>query len=177
MSMIIAGIIVFGVGYLNPFGLKFYGFLLFNIGLVLVAIGAWGLPTLTELDWKPKIQALYGITSGGVCAFEYSFIEREKVDSQLVSSGLTGVVNLVKEITKSAKKPHTIRQEKRNILLEYGEFITLALIAEEELAILHNKLNLLLQDISLLYDDILPTWRGNLEVFKPVEGLIKKFFQ
>ncbi|MFX0103109.1 MAG: hypothetical protein ACFFCS_26325, partial [Candidatus Hodarchaeota archaeon] len=180
LSLMMGGFFLCIIGYINLwkllFGVSIGGHIIFTVGLLLMAIGIWRLPNLAELDWKIKINTLYVITRSGVCIYERSFQSGEKMDSLLVSGGLTGVITIVSEMTKSDKKLNTIQQEGRNVLLAYGDYCTVALIADEDLEILHDKIRRLRIEIESLFMDVLPGWDGDLGVFKPIKVLVDKTF-
>ena len=148
----------------------------FLVGLGLLAISLWTLPTLTEIGWEDKIYFLYVIMPGGILAYEYHFKKESKVDSDLLSSGITGIVDIVKEMTGSLKRLKIIRQEKKNIYLEYGTKVTVAIIAEEELKILFEKLARFTREFEAIFADVLESWDGNTDIFKIADSLTKRIF-
>ncbi|MHA1379908.1 MAG: hypothetical protein ACTSRG_16180 [Candidatus Helarchaeota archaeon] len=147
-----------------------------TFGVMLIAFGAWKSPNLSELEWKEKLLGLYIITSTGICIFKHSFKQIETMDPLLVGGGITSVVKMVKEMTKSNQRLSHIKQTDRNILFEYGKYVTVALLVEEDLEILKYKLKFLLLNFEEFFRDVLPTWNGNLDLFKPAKVLVEKIF-
>jgi len=143
-------------------------------GILLMTIGILQLPILSELDWKKKLIHLYIIHSSGLVILERSFKEHDSISPVLVGSGLTGVATIVKEITKSDQKLSIIRQGDVNIALKYGNYVNMALLIEEDFKIVHVRLQELLEKFEELFKDILPTWKGDLKIFQPVNVLIEQ---
>ncbi len=146
-------------------------------GILVMSMGVWGLPLLYELDWRKKIIHLYIIHFSGLVILEHSFKEHDSIPPTLVGSGLTGVAAIIKEITKSNKKLSIIRQEDIHIAFKYGKYVNLALLIEEDFEIIQYKLQKLLDKFEELYKDVLPTWKGDLNIFQPVYVLIEQILK
>ncbi len=156
---------------------KISGHAIFLTGLCVLAIALWSMPTLTEFGWQEKIHHLYVLMPGGLLAYEYSFKAEKKVDSDLISGGLSGIVDLVKEMTGSVQRMKIIRQEKKNIYLEYGKKVTIAILAEEELKVLFEKIARFTREFEELFAGVLDNWKGDTKDFSVVsESLVKKYF-
>lgn len=147
------------------------------IGILLMAIGILGLPILSELDWKKKLIHLYIIHSSGLVILDHSFKKRDSLSATFVGGGLTGIAAIVKEITKSDQKLSIISQGNINIALKYGNYVNMALLIEEDLKIIHYKLQELLEKFEELFKDILPEWRGHLPIFLPAIVLIEQILK
>ena len=146
------------------------------IGLFFIAFGSMGLPKLSEIDWKNKLLKLYVIKTDGICLFEHSFIELD-VDRFLMSGGIASIVKFVKEMTKSDKILSTIKQGEKNIVVEHGKNIILALIVKEDQEIFHDKMKVFVREFESFFKDIIPIWKGDLEYFMPTKTLIEKIFK
>jgi len=160
------------VGYM----VKLSSHLIFLMGVIFFTITILSIPSSTEIGWEEKLRHLYVITQNGLCAYEYKFREEITIDSDLLTSGLSGVVTLVQEMTKSEKRLKIIKQEKNNIFLEYGEFVTIVLIAKEELRIIYDKIAEFLHEFEEIFSENLRNWDGNVDIFKIADILIKKLF-
>ena len=78
-------------------------------------------------------------------------------------------------MTKSKKKLSSIKQGDRNILLEYGDYVTFALLVEEPLEIFPFKLQELLYNFEEFFFEILKFWDGgDVRVFSPAAVLIDR---
>ncbi|MBD3230233.1 MAG: hypothetical protein GF329_18790 [Candidatus Lokiarchaeota archaeon] len=146
--------------------------IIFGIGLYTIKI-----PPNAELEWHESIIALLIIHSvKGMTLYEYNF--REKMgDGDLIAGGLVGISTLIQEITNSDTDVKIIKQEKRNILLEHGEFVTVSLISNEDLQILRKKLNNITTEFERLFKEQLKDWKGNLDIFLPAKALVKETFE
>ena len=148
------------------------------LGLTLISGGLIRLRNLIEFEWKLKILQLYIIHHSGLVVFERSFRDKSDLNPILAEGGITGIVNAIKEMTKSEKRTSIIRQGDRNILLEYGEHVNVVLIAEEELGVLRSKMRELLHEFESVFKHILSSWKGgNTTVFLPAKILIENIFE
>jgi hypothetical protein len=186
MSLFLFGVLILSMGYflssiqsnffINVLELKVIGHLIFILGLLMMASGVGALPSLDELDWKSKISELYVISKNGINLLDYHFQEKRDLDVDLISGGIVGITMLVQQMTESKNLLNCIQQEGANLLLEYGDDITIALISENDLQILHEKMGELIDEIEFIYHDMLKSWGGEVDVFKPISVLIEKIF-
>lgn len=164
MSMLLIGLVVLFVGYVNPLRIPFYEHS-FIIGLLVIALGAWRLPALSILDWKRQIQELYISTRAdgrrkGVCFFAYSFSQKGKVDPQ-----------------EFENKKNLVSQDKNlRVINESTSDVSLDLISGADSKILRDRMRELIDQIELSYQDILPRWSGNFKVYEPILNHIQKIF-
>lgn len=144
-------------------------------GLTLMTFGVYRLPMLIEFDWKTKMIHLYIMHKDGLLIFEREFKKIDVVESTIVGGGITGIITAIKAMTKSKKKMSIIEQGDRNILLEYGEHVTLALMIEEPLEIFTYKLKELLNNFEVFFKDFLSEWDGgDVRMFLPAGVLIDR---
>lgn len=158
---------------------KIIGHVMVLSGFVLFAMALMSVPSFAEFGWEEKIQHLYIITTGGLCIYQYLFTELKELeaDAELFGGGLTGVIMIVQEMTQSEKKLKIIRQEKRNLLLDYGRYITAVIIAEEDLKIIHEKLEQFTKKFEEKFENVLKSWDGNLEAFSETKNIILEIFK
>ncbi|NVM04738.1 MAG: hypothetical protein HWN67_20630 [Candidatus Helarchaeota archaeon] len=135
------------------------------------------LQTESELNWSKRIHHIYFIMPNGVSIYDHSFRVEKDVEPQLVAGGLTGISALIQEVTKSQTKVKIVEQEEMLILLEHGKYTTVALITEENLMTLRNKLKQLIQDIEDFYQEEFETYSGNLSVFSKIGKFVQKIFE
>lgn len=106
-----------------------------------------------EQNWYDYLIHLYLIHESGVLLYDYSFVDdKETIESDLASGGLTGLIAILQEITKEEQKLKSIDHGGKRILFLFYGPLTLALIAKEELLILRNKLKSLIQEIDEKYN-------------------------
>ena len=109
--------------------------------------------------------------------FHYSFSKSEKEqDYDLISSGLTGVKGILGEMIESKQKLRNVDHQDVKIIFEYGKFTTIALITYENLRIYYPKLASLSAQFENLFQDVLPNWTGETEIFLPASQLIGEIF-
>ena len=131
---------------INPFFLIFGG--------ILIAFGF----QLELFKWQQKLQHLFVIMSGGICIYDYNFILQE-LDQDLVTGALTGVIQVIQEVTKKDSNLKVIQQENAVILLEYGKKFTFALLANEDLLVLRNKLEFFAKEFETFFEALLPNYK------------------
>ena len=151
------------------------------VGLIIVTI-FWGLiflsfETFTEFGWKDQLKELFIIAPNGGTLFHYSFKkETDSHEPDLITSGLTGIKDILAEMVQSQEKLKTVDHQDVKILFEYGTYSTLALIAYENLRIYHSKLAQLINQFEKFFHEFLIHWSGEIEVFRPSKELIEEIF-
>ncbi|NVM01311.1 MAG: hypothetical protein HWN67_03185, partial [Candidatus Helarchaeota archaeon] len=156
--------------------IKITGQNIFVLGIILFAVGFWGIPTLKEFEWREKMRHLYLIMEGGINVYDQAFITEKGLESDLIAGGISGISSLIQELTKSKERVEVIKQKDLKILLKYGTYITAALLSEEDLEILHSKLKSLVEEFENLFQYVLPDWKGDLEVFSPAKVMVERIF-
>ncbi|MFX1450835.1 MAG: hypothetical protein ACFFCM_08335 [Promethearchaeota archaeon] len=137
----------------------------------------YDLQTESELNWRKRIHHIYFYTSDGGCIYDHSFKVEEEISANLVAGGLTGVDALVQEVTQTETKIKIIEKEDMTILLEHGRYISAALVTEESLLTLRNKLKQSIQEVENFFKEELATFSGNITPFKKIEKFIQKIFE
>ncbi|MFX0134706.1 MAG: hypothetical protein ACFFDN_13785 [Candidatus Hodarchaeota archaeon] len=94
----------------------------------------------------------------------------------MIAGSISGISSIIQELTRSKERIEVIKQKDLKILLKYGKFVTAALIAEEDLEILHSKLKMLIDEFETLFQYVLPKWKGDLDVFSPVKVMVERIF-
>jgi len=148
---------------------------IFLVGLILLALSLWSLPSLNEFDWEQNLSQLYVLKPSGICLYSFNFKQSKSMDPQLLGSGLTGVCAMVQEMTKSKKQLEFIKQENKNLYLQQGKQINAVIIGEEELRIIFEKLKIFVQEFERLFPDI-ATWTFCLEESKIAGMLVRSIF-
>ncbi len=133
--------------------------------------------TFTEFDWSEKMRELFIIAPNGITLFHYSF-QKKTIHHipDLVSSGLTGVKDILAEMVQSNRELKVVDHQDVKIIFGYGIYSTMALIAYENFKIYHSKLSFLITKFENLFQDILPNWQGQVDVFIPAGRLIEEIF-
>ncbi|MHA1150346.1 MAG: MFS transporter [Promethearchaeota archaeon] len=115
-----------------------------------------------EQNWPEYLLHLYVIHESGVLLFDYSFIEEELVEADLISGGFVGLVALLQEITREEQRLKSIDHGGKRILFGFNsdKSIIYALIVSEELLILRNKFFYFIQDIEDNYKITIEDFSG-----------------
>ncbi|MFX0138156.1 MAG: hypothetical protein ACFFDN_31220, partial [Candidatus Hodarchaeota archaeon] len=135
------------------------------------------LQTESELNWRKRIHHIYLILPNGTCIFDHSFKADKDIEPHLVAGGLTGISMLIQEVTKDKTKIKIVEQEEMTILLEHGKYLSVALIAEENLITLRNKTVKLIQEVENFYQEELEAYSGDISVFPKISKFIQKIFE
>ncbi|HMF32936.1 MAG TPA: hypothetical protein VKK79_16050, partial [Candidatus Lokiarchaeia archaeon] len=149
------------------------------VGLFITSTAIEPLPSKEELSWKDVLQQVYIYYNlSGVGLYEYSFRPEEvRADENLVTGGLTGISSLIAEMTKRDGNLTAIRQQNANILFHTGAWVTVALLAEKDLKILHAKIEELTREFEEFFAPYLTNFSGNVVVFAPTETLLRRVFK
>ncbi|MBD3197858.1 MAG: hypothetical protein GF317_22595 [Candidatus Lokiarchaeota archaeon] len=137
--------------------------------------------TPKEQNWVSNLIHLYIIHKSGLLLYEYSFKEENIPNSDLVGGGFIGLIALLEEITQESQKLRIIDHGGKKILFGYSKNknLVFALILNEELRIIRNKLYYFIQEISEKYSDAIEDltgvddklWKGRIDPY------LKKYFK
>ncbi len=137
----------------------------------------YDLQTESEMNWRKRIHHIYFYTSDGGCIYDHAFKVEEEVSANLVAGGLTGVDALVQEVTRTETKIKIIEKEDMTILLEHGKYVSAALVTDESLITLRNKLKQSIQEIENFFKEELECFSGNITPFNKIEKFVHKIFE
>jgi hypothetical protein len=163
------------LAYPENWALKIGTHSIFLISLVFLAIALLNLPSLNEFGWEKTLGALYILLPNGACIYTFNFKQIKAIDPQLLGSGLTGIVMMVQEMTKSKQRLEFIKQQWKNLYVEYGRHVTVALLGEEHLKIISEKLEQFVGEFERLFSDM-GHWEYSTEEFKITNMLVRNIF-
>ncbi|MHA1681786.1 MAG: hypothetical protein ACTSUE_12320 [Promethearchaeota archaeon] len=199
--LIFLGFIIYGSGYglgaqfikdaFSGPALDFYSVFVTStvlFGLALTGLGFIGLPSLSEIHWADYLVHLYVFhIDTAACIYDENLLNAEKlkvkrqlevdgggeedIPADLFSSGVVGVMGLIKEMVRSEKRLKVLDHEDKKILLEYGKKVSVALLTFRDLQIYHEKLNNYIKKIEEEFEKPLEKWDGEISRFK--EGLFR----
>jgi hypothetical protein len=130
---------------------------------------------IKQRNWKKALKNLFVLTKDGVSLYEYSFgIEIQ--DPALISAMIAALTNFVREATGSKKALRTVDQEDKKVILYHGDYVTVALLAEKDLPIIHKRIKRFTESFEEQYGIHLKGWRGETTIFKGTEILLSKEF-
>ncbi len=134
------------------------------------------LKTESELNWFNRIHHIYFYLRDGACIFNHSFKKDKEVSPTLVAGGLTGVESMIQHVTRTDTNIKVIEQEDMDILFEHGKYISAALITEENLITLREKLKQTVDEIEKFYHKELPKYNGKISVFTKIGPIALEIF-
>ncbi|MFX0135222.1 MAG: tetratricopeptide repeat protein, partial [Candidatus Hodarchaeota archaeon] len=145
------------------------------------------LKTESEINWRKRIHYLCIFLKNGISIYDYTFKSKSEISQQLITGedlsphliagGLSGISALIQELTQSRTKVKIVEQEEMTILLENGRYVTAALITEENLITLRNKLMQLIIEIEDFFQEELENFAGNIDVFSKIGKFVQKIFE
>ena len=128
-----------------------------------------------QRNWKKALKNLFVLTKDGVSLYEYSFgIEIQ--DPALISAMIAALTNFVREATGSKKALRTVDQEDKKVILYHGDYVTVALLSEKDLPIIHKRIKRFTESFEDQYGIHLKSWKGETTIFKGTEILLSKEF-
>jgi hypothetical protein len=184
MRMIFFGVLTGFVGYLlrsdTVYGLgeQYYvlGAALLVTGLVILGIAVLSSPTLDELDWDDQMLELYVIHTTGILVFHHKFRTAVEIDENLTAAGITGVQELVKEITQSKEGLHNLSVGDFDILFAQRENFISMLLAKESYRVLLEKVEDFAERFDMLYGEALENFGGEVSQFGSARSIVNNLF-
>ncbi|MHA1377090.1 MAG: hypothetical protein ACTSRG_01795 [Candidatus Helarchaeota archaeon] len=154
--------------------------LLYILSTAFVVLGAvvGGLITkrkLQERNWEKSLLHLFIMTKDGRSLYDYSFGIEEQ-DPTLISGMLTAMSSFVKETMGSKKQLRTIDQQDKKVILGHGQYCTVAVFAEKDLAIIHNKTEEFVNEFEKMYQFKIEKWDGATSAFKGTNKIIERIY-
>jgi len=181
----ILGAIVIGFGFvatsdpiINMFGLnsRLIGDIVQIIGIIVLSIFFVNLPSLSEQDWKDKIDKLFLMRASGICVY-YKFFKdpANRQGDQIMSSAINSIKMMLKEISQDDGEM-VIEKEGKVLITYQGKYITGVIVADQNLSSLNFLLKRFIEKVEFLYSNIIRDWDGAMEIFLPIENITKEIF-
>ena len=189
-ELFLFGFVVGIMGYIlvSDYILELWGLWVYPFGAGLVLLGITitslsisKLPSFKELNWASKVKEVYLIHESGVPLFHIDFSKTEEnseVDSDevLKSGAITSIDMVTQTITKSKRKIQVIDQKDIKILFGHRESLILAVMVEEDLDIIHYKINQFFKEFFTIYKNV-PKAIYNRRIFRPARAIALKIFK
>jgi len=158
------------------------------LSFVLIIISlVWMMPLLEilsakETDWAETIKNIYIFNKDSICLFNkdfnISYNGDDTICEDLVTSGFTGIMGLISEITNEQKDLRIIDKEEVKIYFTYGKYVNIALISTKFLPILFKKMQIFMKAFEKRFEAELKDFNGNINVFlKETNHIIQKYFK
>jgi hypothetical protein len=159
----------------DPTKIIIFAGLIIGAAIVSVPLAMVARRQLKQRNWKKALKNLFVLTKDGVSLYEYSFgIEIQ--DPALISAMIAALTNFVREATGSKKALRTVDQEDKKVILYHGDYVTVALLAEKDLPIIHKRIKRFTESFEDQYGIHLKGWKGETSIFKGTEILLNKEF-
>ncbi len=134
-----------------------------------------------EKDWASVIISLFIFRKNSVCLYDQKFRQignetPSRLDENVISGALTGVLKIISEITQSKKWLRKIDKEGNYLYFSYGKYHITTLIASLDLPILTKKLDAFSKDFGATYEKELKSFVGNVTPFDDTKYLVEKYF-
>jgi len=147
------------------------------------------IPSSSDLNWENKIEKLFVFYGNGIIIFKHNFVKianNSKIEDSGKSDELDdakimavyGMKEFLKQTMSSSANSSIskIQQEDEYITLKYGKYITGVVVSFEDSFVLDKLLDKFVERLELLYQNILPNWKGDLAQLASIEIISKEFF-
>ncbi|MFX1384211.1 MAG: hypothetical protein ACFFBP_17385 [Promethearchaeota archaeon] len=161
-------------GYIPP---EFFILTASLIGLAILATPASLVARkyIRQRNWEKSLRDLFVLTKQGVSMYNYSFgIELRR--PELISGMISALSTFMQEATGSKEDLRTIDQQDKKVILNHGEYTTVALICDKDLPIIHKRVKNFTEKFENRYGKQLLNWFGETSMFKDAETIVSKFF-
>ncbi|MBN1214520.1 MAG: hypothetical protein JXA99_03665 [Candidatus Lokiarchaeota archaeon] len=130
---------------------------------------------LKQRHWEKTLRHLFVLSKSGTSMYDYSFGIEAK-NPELISGMISALTSFIKEATGSKKSLRTIDQQDKKLILNHGKYITVALLCDKDLPIIHKRISGFTESFENNYGKYLLNWNGEQSIFKGTEALITKYF-
>ena len=179
------GIILVGIGYqfstraiISAFGLEYrlIGDIFQILGLSLLSLFFFYIPSFSEYDWQESIEVLYIIHSSGGMLYKKQFKDQASLlDDNLITGALASIRLLIEEVSNE-KGNLFLEKEGKIFLIKPGDNLIGVILSETKLDSLEILLNKLVQKAEIILHNVLKSWDGDLELAKTLEYITKEIF-
>ena len=163
----------------NIFGFYFYSVAtVFQIlSISLMAYGFIALSSFSDIRWKEKLRELFVISNSGICLYAYSFDKNQIIeDSDLIAGGFSGFRIFLAEMVKTTENLQLIDYQNLKIIMDQAKDAMIVLILKDSSSFLREKLRWFTQEFNFFFYDAFQNWQGDIGIFKPVSGIIRRVF-
>lgn len=155
---------------------RLIGSLIQLLGIAFFAFFFLKFPTLSEFDWKDKIEEVLLINKHGACLFYKSYIEKVDSYNENLISGAISLVNIMlKEILKPESREVSVIKKKGKLTYIFpSDLITGVIFSKKESKNIQFYIKQLVIKIEQVYKNILLNWDGDLGIFDPIEDIFEE---
>lgn len=144
------------------------------------------------ITWRDHLERLYILSKDGLNLYYHKFEKKMKLDltlfdtpepganpdldQDLVSSGLTGIQTLLKEIAQTSSNLRVLDHSDRKIYFSHGKYTTVILISSQYLTFYHELLQRFQNEFEFCNASLLESFKGVIPNWNFMEELGKKYF-
>jgi hypothetical protein len=159
----------------EPIDILFWVILSIGLALAVTPVALLTYKYVRQRNWEKSLKNLFVLTKDGLSIYEYSFgIEIQ--DPALISAMISALTNFVREATGSKKALRTVDQEDKKVILNHGNYTTIALMSEKDLPIIHKRVKKFTAAFEDQFGLNLKQWSGETTIFKEADVIVNKHF-
>ena len=158
------------------FGIRLIGDISQLVGLIFILLFLFSMPSFSEYEWRDKIDSIFIMHKSGLFIYKKFFREDLHTLNESIITGTLTTLKMMLEKFSNSEGISIIRQKEKIFIIEPGKCIYGVLICDEELESLKILLNKFIEKVELIYYNVLTTWDGNLNIFKPIKDIADEFF-
>jgi hypothetical protein len=130
-------------------------------------------------DWRLYLDRIYLVTKSGIGIYMVDFrvTTDEPIHDDLVSGGLTGIQQMLKEISHSNQEIQILDHGDTKFLFNSGQYTNAILIVKRDFRVFREKLKDFHEHFEFLNKDILPRFFGDIKKLVGLEKLRKRYFK
>ncbi|MFX1340547.1 MAG: hypothetical protein ACFFDK_18200 [Promethearchaeota archaeon] len=179
------GFILTAIGFIftidfviNSYGLEFrlFGDIIQLIGFCFIFLFFNFVPSLSEYDWKDKLDRLFIMLKSGICIY-YKFFKDgdDLIDEQSITGVTKSINDVLNEITDK-EGVSIIERRHKTFIIQPSTYITGVLVCDEKLDSLKLLLSRFIDRIESTLINIFEDWNLEMKIFNPIDGFAKEIF-
>ncbi len=149
--------------------------ILLAIGTIYIGLSYLAHPRLAVVQ-PQKMHKLFVILDSGLPLFSYEFASDVRIDDTLISGALNAITNLMTEAVGVNESLDMVKFGDRVLLVSIQKNIAGILITDEPTAFLREGLRKFMERFIAQYEDVIPKWTGNPDVFRKAHDIIQRVF-
>jgi len=158
-----------------PIDIFFWVILSIGLALASTPVALLTYKYVRQRNWEKSLKNLFVLTKDGLSIYGYSFgIEIQ--DPALISAMISALTSFVREATGSKKALRTVDQEDNKVILNHGNYTTIALMSEKDLPIIHKRVKKFTEAFENQFGLKLKSWSGETTIFKEADVIVNKYF-
>ncbi len=153
------------------------------IGIIILLFGIGScnhffksISSLSEYDWSEHVKKVIISKRSGLCLYERSCDENEKIQEDILLSGALVLIKIQLEYLSTHSGLTVIEKEGDYYLIYPGKHVLCILITDVYLNSLKLLLRSFVEKIEFIYSDLLENWEGGLKIFEPINDMVNEFF-